>query len=188
VSTAQSYRFVFEKPEAWFIATINDSTCELLITSDYGNYAHRWPNAFGGRTLTEFLASKGREQYDCDYIVNKLRTSTRSKELDEVVDDAATRTEVAGRIIKARREQELSMRSARSLWDDMESWIGDDCNMEALSSELAEFLGGQHEAWGCIRHKPSGWYLVLRDELLPFFCRWLRENVVNKAAKAVANA
>lgn len=184
VSTAQSYRFVFEKPEAWFIATINDVTGELLITSDYRNYAHRWPVDGFSCTLTQFLAGKGREQWDCDYIVNKLRASTQSKELDDVIDDDATWKGVAEQIVAARRGRDIGPDLARELWAHLEHWRSSDFQWDALDSDLSGFLNDHGGAWECIRHKQSGWYLVLRDELLPFFCRWLRQNVVSKQAEA----
>lgn len=182
ISPAVTYRFVFEH-EGWLHATLNDTTGELLITSDWGNYGYRW-DALGDRTVTEFLAEKGREQWDCHYIVQKFLNGTQSKNLEEVVDTDATWKPIATRIIEGRRAQNMDADRARELWDELETWKDADFDMEALPDELCEFLGGWHDAFHQVVMGRSGWWQVLADELLPWFCRWLDENVVNKRAEA----
>jgi hypothetical protein len=183
---SRTYRFVFNNRWGWAHFTICDVTFELLMTSDYGNYAHRWPPHFGGQTLTEFLATKGRGQYDCDYIVNKLASSTRSRELEDEVDCEQTEGELKRVICERRRARAISADLAREAWDDLiGEWVAEECNAHALPKRLYEAVN--EEIWHCVRMCKSGWYLMLRDEILPFFCRWLRENVVSKGAPEAAH-
>lgn len=69
--SAVTYRFRGEAPFSWAACTVNDVTGELLITSDYGNWSHRWPvNGLGDKTLTAFIG-----QGDVDYLARKLDPS-----------------------------------------------------------------------------------------------------------------
>jgi hypothetical protein len=82
-----TYSFVTEGDEttfrSWALCTVNDQTGELLITSDWGSWSHRWhasPEALGAPTLTAFIGTRG----DVDYLARKLqcegRESTRFSE------------------------------------------------------------------------------------------------------------
>jgi hypothetical protein len=70
VSTATTYRFVSsEQLGGWACCTVNDATGELTITSDWGNWGHRWHVDHLGRpTLTAFIGDRG----GGDYLANKL--------------------------------------------------------------------------------------------------------------------
>lgn len=181
VSQAVSYRFVFEA-EGWAIFTLNDATGELLITSDWGNYGYRW-DALGNRTLHQFLAEKGQDQWDCHYIIGKLRNGTNSKNLEDVVDCEKTRAKVSEEIRRARSKRSITAGFARELWEQMERWAEADFNHEALEDDLAGFLS---DPYYMVEMGPSGWFRVWAEELMPWFCAWLRENVVNKPSAEVA--
>lgn len=82
-----TYSFVTEGDpgdfRSWALCTVNDQTGELLITSDWGSWSHRWhasPEALGAPTLTAFIGTRG----DVDYLARKLqcegRESTRFSE------------------------------------------------------------------------------------------------------------
>lgn len=73
-STATTYHFKIDDPRepfGWALCTVNDGTGELLITSDYGNWSHRWsanPHHLGRPTLTHLIG----ESAGCDYLASKL--------------------------------------------------------------------------------------------------------------------
>jgi len=57
ISTATAYSFRFANG-GWAIFTVNDSTGELSIQSDWGEWAHRWHiGHLGSPTLTKFIAT-----------------------------------------------------------------------------------------------------------------------------------
>ena len=80
VTTATAYHFRAGVHGEWAICTVNDSTCELTVQSDWGNWSYRWgggKSGFGSvgkgdderaRTLTEFIA----DRTAADYLADKL--------------------------------------------------------------------------------------------------------------------
>lgn len=73
-SVAVTYSFETEGKgfKSWALCTVNDSTGELLITSDWGSWSHRWPaspEALGHPTLTAFIGTRA----DVDYLARKLQ-------------------------------------------------------------------------------------------------------------------
>lgn len=193
-TTANAYSFRFKW--GWAIFTINESTGEVAICSDWGSYSHRWhvgalgERADGSRvTLTEFLAGCCSRDRD-DYVVRKLKLDSQSKCLEDVFDREATLQGVRKCVREYRREQRLTRDEARELWHEALAWVDHEygCTFESCPDQLCRFLNGTIDAaYEYIERKPSVRFVFLRDQLLPFFGKWLRDNVVNQPAKAVAN-
>lgn len=73
-----SFRTTGEGFKSWALCTINDLTGELVITSDWGSWQHRWnasPEALGHPTLTAFIG----ERADVDYLARKLARGSGSE-------------------------------------------------------------------------------------------------------------
>jgi hypothetical protein len=92
-TTATTYHFdVIDPGRHWALCTVNDSTGELQITSDWGEWAYRWhvqhlgPVSGTSEPLTRFLADPG-HKHD-HYLADKLTSSDRSKR--EAFDAAET--------------------------------------------------------------------------------------------------
>lgn len=193
-STATAYGFRFKW--GWAIFTINDSTGELSVCSDWGSYSHRWNvGALGSEpggatsTLTQFLARCCRQRDD--YVVRKLKLDSRSKCLEEVFDADGTMRGVRRRVCEYRREQRITKPEARALWQLAAEWVRheDGCTYDTCPDQLCRFLNGTIDAvYEYIETKPSARFVFLRDRLIPFFGEWLRANVIGAPAPAQAVA
>ncbi|MBJ9658822.1 hypothetical protein I5588_30335 [Burkholderia multivorans] len=80
---------------------------EILINSDYGNYAYSWGNM--GAPIKQFLAHIGR-----DYLLDKLAGLSRF-EFDFDASVAAVKRE----ILQQRRDGSLDRDEAREAWNDI---------------------------------------------------------------------
>ena len=107
-STATTYSFIVpESLGGWAIATVNDATGELLITSDWGNWSHQWstnPKHLGAANLTAFIAHRNA----VDYLAGKLnvgngRRAGEEFDADETV--IAIMKDVVKQRLKDGREQ-----------------------------------------------------------------------------------
>lgn len=106
-AAAVTYSFVTEGEEfkSWALCTVNDQTGELLITSNWGSWSHRWPaspEALGAPTLTAFIGIRG----DVDYLARKLQGGGRCGErLSEEKTAEALRRLLCQRRLAHGREQ-----------------------------------------------------------------------------------
>lgn len=104
-----TYSFVTEGDpgdfRSWALCTVNDQTGELLITSDWGSWSHRWhasPEALGAPTLTAFIGSRG----DVDYLARKLQREGREgTRFSEEETTRALRRSLCERRLRDGREQ-----------------------------------------------------------------------------------
>lgn len=102
--TAVTYSFRTEfGPFGWASCTVNDTTGELLITSSWGNWAHRWdpqPSCLGAPNLTMFIGSRG----DVDYLARKLQGDA-GRRWSTAATVTALRRQLCERRLKDGREQ-----------------------------------------------------------------------------------
>ena len=168
--TCEAYHFWFQSG-GWAIFTINDETGEFGLTSDWGNYAHRWPrDGVGSLSMKMFLASTNPH-----YIADKF--SYQSAALKDVFDDEATERSFRRAVLEARRSEKIDSEYALDLWRDIDAleWgAGRDFMVASVGQELAEFLDGTHDY---IRYEPSPSHKTLVERLLPFFIDHLREEL-----------
>ena len=137
----------------WAICTVNDASGELLITSDRGNFAHRWNvAALGKPSLTHFIGDfatyKDRGRFD--YLASKLlggrdgarefcpkRTTAALQQriLERRREDGHRPPNDLGGFV-SRRARILSRWIARDLWD----------TLDELATDLAPSRGAQAQA------------------------------------------
>lgn len=79
ISTQVATTYVFRAGSGefgWANCTVNDTTGELAIQSDWGAWAHRWnsdPSSLGAPSLTVFIGCRG----NVDYLASKLQREGR---------------------------------------------------------------------------------------------------------------
>lgn len=169
--SATTYHLVPERRSfGWALCTVNDETGELTITSDWGNWSHRWPTdprSLGYPTLTHFLAARESSGKHWDeYLARKLTLGDASKRwrFDEDKTVAAFR-----RLICERRlERRISFDVARALWDG----IGKICtdNPPLFCERLMQLDGFEiltEEPWEHLEYEPTTEYTVLLHGILP---------------------
>lgn len=182
-STATTYHFRRDDRDfGWALCTVNDQTGELLITSDWGNWAHRWPadpRSLGHPTLTHFIAARDAwGEHACDYLANKLTTREQRQRFDLRKTIAALRKLLCERRLEENRSGrdslllnrvgELNRHAARDLWNE----IGDiDATDATLFCErfmqLDDYQLITAAPWENLEYVPTTEYIVLRDGILP---------------------
>lgn len=119
LSTATAYHFRGAR-FGWAVCTINEASGELLITSSWGNWAHRWPvGSLGEPSLTVFIA-----RGDVDYLARKLQGGGRSvgKKFSSSKTVASWRKALCRRRLEEGRKPhpKLSRQHARLVWFDLD--------------------------------------------------------------------
>ena len=212
-STATTFNFRGEHC-AWACCTVNDATGELAITSDWGNYAHRWNIDHLGKnhddrltTLTEFISGgsieyladklmsrEQRDRFDADATVAEFRKLLRDKRREAKRLYAGLPRTTWWSVT---REGVLDKDAARRLWDAVES-LAVDCEnthnggdwfveryFSARDMEGASALVCD-EPWNLIRTKPSGEYLALTKLTLPALVEACKRTVASARQKEMA--
>ena len=145
----------------WAVVVVSDMTGMLAITSDWGNWSHRWnPEHLGAPSLTAFLA---RGSYD--YLANKLIPGGETR----VLDYDATRDEWKREILRRRRSGSLDRFRARELWDDVCAFDWPTLGQAYPSWDLVD------DPWDMNQNRPAPEYLALTQVVLPAFVGVLRE-------------
>jgi hypothetical protein len=171
VTNPVTYCFRFTSYSGWSNFTINESTGEFTVNSDWGNWAYRWhTDSLGdGVKLTQFLL-----KCDADYIVRKFAVGG-AQDLKDEIDFERTLKSIQERIVVARRDKEIEKEHARRLWLMADEFVEDDqCDLDTIDSELDKFLG--YDTWEYILEKHSHSYMFLWKRLIPFFQSWLRDH------------
>lgn len=200
VESAQTYQFTFKNPKClWANFTVNDSTGELNIQSDAGNWSHRWnigslhsADKESGKPLTHFLGVTAGP----DYILDKLGYNHTS-DLADVISKSETLAEVRGKILESRREEMITHDDARCTWKEADEWLNQYSLANEVSAEnaveavysgeydhLKEFFDLiRYDAHELFVHEKSHIHNFLLNELLPFFQNHLRVEVLKLPPK-----
>ncbi len=192
----------------WAICTVNDTTGELLVCSDWGNASHRWPASpenLGHPTLTHFIG----ERAGTDYMARKLlgnardefsaeKTTARLRErlLEVRRDDASAygADEVGDSGGRSRRggwsrRPILTRALARELWDALGE-IADDLGsgrgeqvaalyFERLPGSIHDHLSDLYESSAT---EPTNEYRALVGWILPALVKACAAEVAKRAA------
>lgn len=196
LTCARTYHFQStECLGGWALCTVNDTTGELLIVSDWGNWSHIWnPKHLGSPSLTDFIAS--REGYD--YLASKLLGRDGAWVLDADATIAAWRKELCKRRLDQgregadnapyylARENRLDAALARDMWHDLGSLFEDEMH-EAIFIEHAGQIEGftrwiSQEPWENTKHRYSHAYRLLVHFLLPALAKACAETLKSRVA------
>lgn len=176
--TAKAYSFSFE-PYGWAIFTINDTSGEFSIQSDWGNWSYRWNVKHLGEStktdspLTHFIADRS----EASYLVNKLYYGRDNDRYSP----EKTEQEWKRIIIQNRRDGWCTKEEARAAWDELE-YVDFDTpdtayNTTCEMSHLPEMLD---PVWEFFFREPLPEATILEYHLLPFFIEYLRKEVLNE--------
>ena len=169
-SSAVSYHF--RSSHGWAICTVNDTTGELSIQSDWGSWQHRWssdPKHLGAPTLTAFL----RDRKAVDYLYDKLHYGrTRGKFDAEETIKALRQHMLEDRDMT--EEQILADDQFRDAWEEIEELDGCTTGDEflhawhdRLSQETRDAI--TDEPWDFLRDIEPWPSVILREAILPAF-------------------
>lgn len=169
---ATTYAFAIEGDFGWAYATVNDTTGELIITSDWGSWSYIWSpkqDHLGSASLTHFIGER-----DCAaYIKDKLL-----KRYGQVFSAEATTKHLQKMVIEQRRGdtvRALTKHQAREIWDELESLARDIDGHDEASATLYLERAGQidgiddvcQDLWDEVQHVESQDSKVLMGLILP---------------------
>ena len=193
--TAATYYFRTAPSDiGWALCTVNDRTGELLIVSDWGNWAHLWnPRHLGSASLTHFigerdsvdyivqklLGRRGSEAFCPDETTKHLRRQLVKRRLEDGRLLADSGGELKRRTMGGRGHWFLKAYEARELWGDLGSLAADigpstDENSDALQSLYLERLYHLNhyqvlgdDLYEDAQHVETGVSKILRGTILP---------------------
>lgn len=145
--TATTYRFY---GRGWALCTVNDATGELLITSDWGKWSHRWNiNHLGVPTLTAFIGDRDSVHYLADKLNGhrgqELSASKTIKEFRRMLcerrlEDGRDLADLASVGATSQRKL-LAADAAREIWDALGDVDDGHTNSDAFLGEVATIEG-----------------------------------------------
>lgn len=166
--TSTPITFHFVCLESWMFCTLNSSTGEVQIMSDWDNYAHRWnvsPPALGDLTLLQFFAAA-----DNDYLAKKL---TR-RDQREAFDLEKTRAAALQQVLLRRSRRDIDAETARFTWD-LISDIEADSIDEFTTQFYVDYIDGLDHPEA--RYSDTNGFIRLRDEMIPAIQSAIKERL-----------
>lgn len=182
-STAVTYSFetsgsVFK---SWALCTVNDRTGELLITSDWGNWAHRWsadPESLGAASLTAFIGKRFAQPDPSrvDYLARKLQPNGQDRRWSAEATVKALKRVLCERRLEDGRNmpgyphKRLCKEDARLLWDRLDSHAEDDnetlfCERFRQDSDLCDYITDEPHEYRMTEQTSED--RMLREFILP---------------------
>jgi len=196
VKTARVYHFRWPGSGfGWAIFTICDETGELSIQSDWGDFHHRWnPEHTGAAKFSHFIAGWRDDLTEAPvdrrhYIMDKFGY-VRSKDTDCEFNPEDTRKELRRIIGEAHwesiqdaspTERALAKANTKELCQQADEFVQCCQDMDVgyairdAGHELDVFFGGA--LYEHVRESRPLSFILCRDELLPRFFAYLREEI-----------
>lgn len=172
----------------WANCTVNDSTGDLHISSDWGNWSHRWdprPSCLGAPSLTALIGSRN----NVDYLARKLQGERGGKRFsaEKTVTEwrrmLCERRMDDGRILMAAGEQaiqnakygvpfrRLTKEVARNIWEalgEAEENCGGEDSLLFLVHEIDGFTRHVDDTpYESIKYEQTAEDRALREVILP---------------------
>lgn len=194
-SRPTAYRFLVNKPlGGWAICTVNDSTGELSIQSDWDTWGYRWNvDHLGQPTLTHFIGTKYSDPSYPDrrhYLADKL--TSHDYKMRQRFSPKLTTKELCRLAGEAYGEGRIDKETCRTMVAEIRD-IGTDDERDFYDA-VCQISG--HEKLGVdpwyetYKTEPTSGYLVLRDGILPAIieacCATVRDRSLSVGATVLA--
>ena len=168
------YYIPSEKYEGWAVIHM-DSKGFFAACSDFGNYAYHWGD-FGEKDFRRFVI--GLEQ-DPNYIGNKLDHDKWYQGSDR-----ATIKNIKQKILRHRREKNMTSGQARDHWDLLMEYADGDIDFREWICQQGMYCD-LSEAADCRVTEPSADLYCFCTKLLPRLCKLLREELEAEATAGI---
>src|ERR1700751_1650684 len=173
----------------WALCTVNDTTAELTVCSDWGNFTHRWsahPDHLGAPTLTHFIARRNSAQY----LTDKLTAADRK--LQRGFSPEKTIRYLCRTVGHSYRDGNIDKIECRRRIDALREMLSHAVDDERDFTDRVYAIGAYDkitsEPWEYFQYEETTAYLVLLHAIVPALILACTETIVARSALSISDA